>query len=182
MHQTNIPYLKRGNINKYFTRLSELLIEYNLGEHNILVVGGAAMALKNKFGRATVDIDICIREQHALSKCCEMVAQQFSLTKDWINADVMHSDSFSYRLFEDVALYKSFNNILNVFVVSDINLLCMKLVSFRPKDINDINILTKKLSKAGIKYADVKRRFAYLYGSTYLLKSRQDRYIYKALR
>lgn len=178
MHITNEPYLKNKNINMYLERLSQIMIENNIDRHEILVVGGAAMALKNRyFGRATVDIDMCFEQQNNLYKCCLQVADEYNIPKDWMNADVMHSESFSYRLFEDAKLYKSFNGILDVYIVSDINLLCMKLVSFRPKDKNDIDRLVNRIIKNKVTYTDVMKRFAYLYGNTYPLKSRSHEYI-----
>ena len=41
----------------------------NIGKHSILIVGGAAMALKYEDERSTVDIDICFREQNKLYSC-----------------------------------------------------------------------------------------------------------------
>jgi hypothetical protein len=160
MHQSSTPYLKNTNINKYLERLSEILAENNLGNHSILIVGGAAVALKNKHtGRLTVDIDICLKQQNHLYECCMQVASEYNLPEDWINADVMHSDSFSYGLFSGAELYKVYNNILYVYIVSDIDLLCMKLVSFRPKDMRDINSLIRKLNKCNITYKDVENQF-----------------------
>ena len=107
-HSTTEEYLNRENIEEYFQLLAETIEKANIGEHQILVVGGAAMALKYHDGRSTVDIDICIREQHNLYACCQQVAKEKELPEDWINADVMHSDSFSYGLFENAKLYKTF--------------------------------------------------------------------------
>lgn len=183
MHQSKIPYLKNRNINEYFQRLSELLICNNLGQHSILITGGAAIALKNKyFGRSTVDIDICLTSQNHLYECCMQVAKEYNLPSDWINADVMHSDSFSPLLFNNAQLYRIYNNILYVYLASDIDLLCMKLVSFRQKDIKDIDRLINRLSKQHIKSYDVENRFQQLYGSLYLLKSKQRNYLHKYLR
>lgn len=183
MHQTTIPYLKNKSINKYLERLSEILIANNLGEHNILIVGGAAMALRSRYsGRATVDIDICLREQNRLYDCCLQVAKEYSIPTDWVNADVMHSESFSYRLFENAVPYKVYNNILAVYIASDIDLLCMKLVSFRPKDMKDINKLIKTLLKNGITYEEVENRFNYLYGSLYLLNRKSGRFLYHEMK
>ena len=57
-----------------FQLLAEEIRTAGIGRHTILVVGGAAMALKYHDGRSTVDIDICIREQHNLYDCCLKVA------------------------------------------------------------------------------------------------------------
>ena len=45
-HSTTEEYLNRKNIEEYFQLLAETIEKANIGEHQILVVGGAAMALK----------------------------------------------------------------------------------------------------------------------------------------
>ena len=179
MHEVDKPYLKCKNINKYFERLSEVLIDKGSGSYRFLVVGGAVMALKYRFGRASVDIDICLREQTDLYKYCIMVADECKLPYDWINADVMHSDSFSMNLFKNAELYKVYNNILSVYTVSDLDLFCMKLVSIRPKDMNDLNQIATRLKRKGISRKMIINEFIFLYGSLFLLKDRQKSFLYK---
>ena len=58
-HSVSEEYLSGENIDKYFEALSRKIQESGIGQHKILVVGGAAMALKYQDGRSTVDIDIC---------------------------------------------------------------------------------------------------------------------------
>ena len=125
--------------------------DFGIGVHRVLVVGGAAIALKYRDERSTVDIDMCFKEQNNLYQCCQKVALRYKLPEDWINADVMHSDSFSYALFNNADFYKKYGNSLIVYVASDLDLYCMKLVSFRPKD--------------------VEANFVRLYGSEYLLRN-----------
>lgn len=170
-HMTNEEYLNKDNIDAYFTALAQEVKESCIGLHRILVVGGAAMAIKYHDGRSTVDIDICFREQNNLYSCCQIVAKEFNLPDDWINADVMHSDSFSYALFENAELYKVFENILEVYVAADIDLYCMKMVSFRPKDIQDMEVLSDTLKKNGVIKNDIIDNFIRLYGDVYYLKN-----------
>lgn len=164
-------YLNEENIDKYCEALSEELLKADLGEHKVLIVGGAAMALKFRDGRSTIDIDICIKEQNHLYDCCLKVADRFDLPEDWINADVMHSDSFSYALFDNAVLYKKYNDLLEVYVANDIDLYCMKLVSFRPKDVQDMQVLSEKLNADGVSKKDVEENFIRLYGDAYLMKN-----------
>jgi hypothetical protein len=91
------------------------------------------------------------------------VAKKYSLPEDWINADVMHSDSFSYKLFDKAQLYKVYEDILEVFIADDLDLYCMKLVSFRPKDVQDMEILSDDLKNKGISSKDVYANFNRLY-------------------
>ncbi|MBQ5933159.1 MAG: hypothetical protein IJL55_05600 [Lachnospiraceae bacterium] len=178
-HMTNVEYLNKNNIDAYFTALAQKVNESGIGHHRILVVGGAAMAIKYHDGRSTVDIDICFREQNNLYSCCQIVAKEFNLPDDWINADVMHSDSFSYALFENAEMYKVFENILEVYVAADIDLYCMKIVSFRPKDIQDMEVLSETLKSNGVTKTDIIENFIRLYGDAYFLQndSRKMRFL-----
>ncbi len=170
-HLVEEEYLYRENIDEYFEALAVEIKRTGIGLHRILVVGGAAMALKYHDGRSTVDIDICFREQKDLYNCCTNVAEEYGLPQDWINADVMHSDSFSYKLFDNAELYKSFGDILEVYVASDLDLYCMKIVSFRPKDVQDMEVLAETLRNNSISRDDVIENFIRLYGSEYYLRN-----------
>lgn len=129
------------------------------------------MALKFHDGRSTVDIDMCFREQNNLYSCCKEIASEYDLPDDRINADVMHSDSFSYKLFENAELYKVFENTLKVYVAADLDLYCMKLVAFRPKDVQDMEIPAERLRNSGIDKEAVIDNFNRLYGDEYLLRN-----------
>ena len=170
-HIVNEEYLYRENIDEYLEALARKIGEAGVGKHIILVVGGAAMAIKYQDGRSTVDIDICFREQNKLYSCCQGVAREYGLPNDWINADVMHSDSFSYMLFDKAELYKIFGNILEVYVARDIDLYCMKMVSFRPKDVQDLEVLSGKMKTEGVSKKDVIENFVRLYGDEYYLRN-----------
>ncbi len=170
-HSINEEYLYKENIDEYLDALALKIIKAGIGKHRILVVGGAAMALKYQDGRSTVDIDICFREQNNLHSCCQSVAEDFDLPDDWINADVMHSESFSYALFDRATEYWVYRNILEVFIADDLDLYCMKLVSFRPKDVQDMEILSESMKDSGITKEDVTANFVRLYGDEYLLRN-----------
>lgn len=170
-HETNVPYLNSDNINQYFEELAEEIESAGIGTHRMLVVGGAAIALKFRNARATVDIDMCFREQNHLYQCCQKVAEKHQLPDDWVNADVMHSDSFSYALFDNATLYKRYGNELFVYIAAELDLFCMKLVSFRPKDVQDMTVLRNSLIEQGVKMKDVRENFVRLYGSEYLLQN-----------
>lgn len=170
-HLTDEDYLNRENIDIYLSALASELKESGLGRHKILVVGGAAMALKYRDGRSTVDIDVCIREQNNLYSCCTQVAAKYDLPSDWINTDVMHSNSFSFALFEKAELYRVYDDILEIYVASDIDLYCMKIVSFRPKDVQDMDVLANSLREKATSQADIIDNFLRLYGDEYFLRN-----------
>lgn len=168
-HSVEIPYLNKENIDLYLKELANEISKAEIGKHSILVVGGAAMALKYENERSTVDIDFCFREQNKLYQCCEKIAEKHNLPEDWINADVMHSDSFSFRLFDHAVLYKNIGEFLEIYVVDDLDLYCMKTVGIRPKDVEDMKSIAPKLKEKGVTLKDVEKNFERLYGSKYLL-------------
>ena len=129
------------------------------------------MALKYHDGRSTVDIDICFREQNDLYSCCTKVASEYDLPEDWINADVMYSDSFSYALFDEAELYKVYRELLEIYVANDLDLYCMKIVSFQPNDVQDMEILSDTLRENGKTIDDVISNFNRLYGNEYYLRN-----------
>ena len=181
-HLISEEYLYRENIDEYFGALATEINKAGYGKHKILVVGGAAMALKYQDGRSTVDIDICFRDQNNLYSCCQKVAKSYDLPDDWINADVMHSDSFSYKLFDRAELFKVYEDILEVYIADDLDLYCMKLVSFRPKDIQDMEILSDDLKSRGIISKDVFDNFNRLYGNEYLLRNDDRKILFMELQ
>ena len=79
--------------------------------------------------------------------------------------------TFSYSLFDKATEYRVYRNILEVFIANDLDLYCMKLVSFRPKDVQDMEILAESLKKSGITKVDVTANFIRLYGDEYLLRN-----------
>ncbi len=172
-HLADEEYLNRENIDEYMNALAESIVEAGIGKHKILIVGGAAMALKYHDGRSTVDIDICFREQNHMYSCCKKIADKYGLPNDWINSDVMHSESFSYGLFENAIPYKTFCEVLEVYVADDIDIYCMKLVSFRPKDIQDMEVLAGELKNKGVTPDIVIKNFNRLYGDEFLLMKDQ---------
>lgn len=177
-HSVEIPYLDKENIEIYLNDLATEIEKAKIGKHSILIVGGAAMALKYEDERSTVDIDICFWEQNKLYSCCEVITKNYNLPEDWINADVMHSDSFSYKLFDNAILYKTIGDYLDIYVVDDIDLYCMKIVGLRPKDVEDMNSIAPKLKVKGVTVEDIENNFERLYGSKYHLINDEMKLMY----
>jgi len=167
-HSTNVPYLNKKNIDKYLNELSLEILRRGVGTTEILVVGGSAIALNHRFGRATVDIDICVQQQNRLYECIIAVAEKEQINEDWMNADVMHSLSFSYQLFNGAMPYRTFNNVLSVYTVNDLDLVCMKLKAMRPKDGTDILKLAPILKNNRITKEDIMIRIEQLYCTRFL--------------
>ena len=50
-HLVNEEYLYKENIDEYLEALASKILDAGIGKHQILIVGGAAMALKYHDGR-----------------------------------------------------------------------------------------------------------------------------------
>lgn len=163
-HITEIPYINNQNIDYLIRCLSDSVqIKYgNIENFNILIVGGSALALKYAY-RSTVDIDADINFRSEISSCIDSIAVSNSIPKDWINQDFTKSNSYSRRLWTHALPYKTIG-IINVFVVSDVDQLCMKLVAGRAKDTIDAVYLSEKLTEAVVVYSVVEAEYTYLYG------------------
>lgn len=178
-HLTTVKYINKENICIFLDRFAlELSKKYSMAEPvNILIVGGSALALKYEF-RSTVDIDADIRFNKLVSESINSVASYYNIPKDWINQDFMKSESYSRRLWDNAIFYGNIRGIINAYVVSDVDQLCMKLTAGRAKDNKDIVFLTYNLERMGIGYSSILERFKYLYGDRVLPKKTALRMVY----
>ena len=78
------------------------------GHHPIVLVGGAAILTKYRFREMTTDIDAIIRGSSSIKDAINHVGDKFDLSNGWINADFMHTSSYSPKLDEFSKHYKSF--------------------------------------------------------------------------
>lgn len=164
-HLTDVPYISFDNIDYLIGCLNEVLIkkyQAKLQHFKILVVGGSALALKYNY-RSTVDIDADIKFQSEITSSIHEVARINNIPTDWINQDFVKSESYSRRLWEHAIPYKTIG-FIDVFVVSDLDQLCMKLVSGRAKDKKDALFLSTNVIQQGITFSDLTNEFKFLYG------------------
>lgn len=164
-HITETPYISNQNIDYLIMCLSNAIqIKYgsNIENFDILIVGGSALALKYAY-RSTVDIDADIKFRNEITSCINSIALSNNIPKDWINQDFTKSPSYSRRIWSNALYYKTIG-IINVFVVSDIDQLCMKLVAGRTKDAIDAIYLSEKLIASGVVFSTVEFEYKYLYG------------------
>lgn len=182
-HITDIPYIDNTNIDYLISCLNtELVRKYqnNISGFDILVVGGAALALKYAY-RSTVDIDADIRFQREITSSINNVAKLNNIPTDWINQDFMKSASYSRNLWMHAIPYKSFGYI-NTYIVNDLDQLCMKAVSGRVKDVPDIVFLCDKVMNMGIRYSDFIIEFKFLYSDVVAQNERAKKRIYKEFK
>lgn len=179
-HLTDIPYIGQFNIDKLLADLNSAMVRQygdTLDPFSMLIVGGAALAVKYDF-RMTVDIDADVRFSRKLQDAIDMVAKYEHIPTDWLNYGFMNTNSYSKRLWNNALPYKVFG-FISVYIVNDLDQLCMKSTTSRDKDLKDIKFLISKLVVSGYKYSDYINEFLFLYGDSvkpsYKFKSRIER-------
>ena len=154
--------LDKKEIEKLLYALSERMIENGNYPTEILLVGGAALTFYPYARTSTLDVDYLQKTFGGLHACITDVADLYKLPRDWMNMAALMSRSFSYRLYEDVILVREYNDILKVYVPSEINLLCMKVKSGRDRDWADVEDIAKHINKS-CSLEMIINRYYYLY-------------------
>ncbi len=132
----------KDNLNMYLRELSK---EYKrLGGRNvpveIILIGGAAVIESYSFREMTTDIDAILPEVSIMKEAINRVGDRFGLPNGWLNADFTKTASYSHSLSQYSVPYRTFNQVLNVRIVTSEYLIAMKLRSGRKykNDLSDI--------------------------------------------
>ena len=106
----------------------------------IVLVGGAAILTNYGFRDMTTDIDAVIYAASSMKDAINLVGDKFGLPNGWLNADFMHTGSYSPKLDEFSVYYKSFYGVLSVRTIAAEYLIAMKLRSGRKykNDLSDV--------------------------------------------
>lgn len=106
----------------------------------VILVGGAAILANYGFREMTYDIDAVILASSAMRDAVNRVGDRLGLPNGWLNMDFQKTKSYSVKLREVSAYYKTFFNILTVRTISAEYLIAMKLMSGRQykNDLSDV--------------------------------------------
>lgn len=118
---------------------------------DVLIVGGAAMLLHFGANRSTRDIDMIVLrgDTHMLRASISTVAAQNNLPDDWMNdavkgfADILPPDFYIRITLLDLGLVH-----LNVYALGMPDQAAMKIVAFRERDLEDLELLLPRFAKA----------------------------------
>ena len=163
--------LKKENLNYYLNELSK---EYKKlvgrkGSAEIILIGGAAVIENYDFRDMTTDIDAILNSSSAMKDAINRIRDRFELPNGWMNDDFKNTDSYSSKLIQYSSFYKTFNQVLNVRIVTGEYLIAMKLRSFRKykNDLSDIIGILNEHEKRGnpISFEMIERAVIDLYGS-----------------
>ncbi len=142
MSTDNHEVFTKVNLDLYFRELSK---EYKrLGGRKlpveIILIGGAAIIESYRFREMTTDIDAVLPSVSIMKDAINHVGDRFGLPNGWLNANFIHTESYSRRIGEFSKPYRTFNQVLNVRIVTAEYLIAMKLRSGRKykNDLSDV--------------------------------------------
>lgn len=122
----------KDNIDKYLFQLAKLI--QNDMQHvtvDLTLVGGASLINFFNIRESTLDIDVIKNRSVDLRDFILRIEEENNLPHNWLNDDVMFSKSFKPSLLRHKVFYKTFCNCLNVYYLSPVALLCMKIKAWR---------------------------------------------------
>ena len=146
--------MQSQEIEKYFQDLGDELEQRGFKNPvRIMVVGGVFMLLMVKNRKATEDVDVVLLdfpdtthptpETESFKAAVNAVASKHRLKKKWMNDDVAY---FIMDMAPDPQpeLWHEFKK-LHVYLPAKENILALKLMVFRQKDIHDVESLLEEL-------------------------------------
>ena len=112
----------------------------------IHVCGGAAMAIAYNSLKTSDDIDAVLTDfdsRNIFTECVKRIAKRHKLQAGWLNEDVkIFVNSMREMSFNDFGKFGA----LSVRITSEEQLLAMKLLAGRRKDLTDAAVLAKSLN------------------------------------
>ena len=130
----------------------------------VILVGGAAIVAGYGFRESTSDIDALIQASSAMTDAIHQIADQYGLSRDWLNQDFRKTASYSDRIVQYSVPYRTFSNILHVRTLPAEYVAAMKLASLREYkyDFSDVVGIVKE---SGITKEQIIEAIDKLYGS-----------------
>lgn len=94
--------LSKEKIDKYLEILGrEIFINFGSSVNiPMVIVGGAAIAVNYTFRESTMDIDTYMNNSAALESLVSKIAKEHNLEDDWLNSNVMVTQSFTANIGE----------------------------------------------------------------------------------
>lgn len=163
-------FFTKENLDTYLKELAKEFRKIN-GKSmpaEIILIGGAAILVNYGFRDMTTDVDAIIHATSSMKEAINRVGDKYELPNGWLNADFMHTGSYSPKLDEFSVHYKTYSNVLNIRTIESEYLIAMKLRSGRKykNDLSDIIGILAEHEKNGapIALADVDKAVNELYG------------------
>ncbi len=144
-NSNNSTILTKELIEELFLELNSLL-KQNYKSLSITVYGGSALALY-EIRNSTEDLDISVEDGYIsqdIQRIINTIGGRYNLNDNWLNDSVMAVLNEKILNTQN-KIYKQYSNLV-IFIPSMKQLLAMKIMSGRAKDITDIDNLIMKLN------------------------------------
>lgn len=170
MSSENTSYFTKDNLDTYLKELAKEFRRLNGTSMpaEIILIGGAAILTNYEFRHMTTDVDAVIHAASSMKDAINRVGDKFGLPNGWLNADFMHTGSYSPKLEEFSVYYRTYSNVLCIRTVAAEYLIAMKLRAGRKykNDLSDIIGILTEHEKRGIPITqeDIDRAVKNLYG------------------
>lgn len=149
---SNVTFNKE-NLDSYLKELAKEFRKLNgtAMPAEIVLIGGAAVLANYGFREMTTDIDAVIHASSSMKDAINRVGDRHGLPNGWLNADFMHTGSYSPKLSEVSEYYHTFSHVLQIRTVSAEYLIAMKLRSGRKykNDLSDVVGILAEHEKRG---------------------------------
>lgn len=142
----------------------------------LVLVGGAAILTKHHFRQMTIDIDVATSEISSYKDIVRQMADEYNLPDDWLNSDFIRTESYSPKLIQYSKFYHEYAQVLKVYTVDDLCLICMKLKSFRYNG-NDISDLDNLLNQKKYSFEEIVQRMNDLYDNGLDIRPEAEKYL-----
>ena len=123
----------RENLNMYLNEVAKTYrkLAGKEAKAEIVLVGGASILANYNFREGTRDIDAIIHSASQIKEAINIVGDKYNLPNGWLNADFLHTSSYTHKLDEFSSYYRTFSNILSVRTIKAEYLIAMKIQSGR---------------------------------------------------
>jgi len=169
MSTDNSNVIKKENLDLYLKELAKEYKKLSGIPAEIVLIGGSAIIENYGFRDMTTDVDAVINAASSFKEAINRVGDKYGLPNGWLNTDFQKTDSYSLKLMQYSAFYKSFYKALDVRIVTGEYLIAMKLKAFRQykNDVSDIiGVLAEHEKRGdGITKERIDKAVMELYGS-----------------
>ena len=163
-----VPFTKE-NLEYY---LKELAKEYKKRGRGtpaeMILVGGASVLINYDFRAMSYDIDADYEAYSVMKEAINAVGDRLGLPAGWVNDEFKKTASYTRKIAQYSAYYKTFYGVLQVRTVKAEYLVAMKLMSGRQykKDLSDIAGILYEQQMAGdpLPYERIDKAVNDLYG------------------
>jgi hypothetical protein len=109
MSSENTVYFTKDNLDTYLKELAKEFRKLNgtTMPAEIILIGGAAILANYGFRDMTADVDAVIHASSSMKDAINRVGHKFNLPNGWLNEDFMNTSSYSPKLDEFSAYYKT---------------------------------------------------------------------------